>query len=524
MASLPYIHLIQASDAEKQSDRLQEILQKLQSENRISGFVAVNVGEDLHKLNNIKGDDLALTLLTHGIEAQKKDIEGMLSTLKGNHPSIKIAELIVDHVPYENEYLTFPEDLKPIRDREGISAVWNSIEQSLKDMFPVQKPIIVDKSKYLKIAGVLVALILVIFIIIRLVINDNGIIKEEILAEFTTDKIDCEVPCTVTFTNNSQNAASYLWAFGDGQSSIEKNPSHTYNDPGNYTVKLKAQNGDNQKEKETSLKINPKEENNVFTVTKVEASVAGASNVSAKCPHLFNFNGIITVNMPGTVKYTWLRNDGATSPVQTLQFTEPGSKTVSTSWTLGGAGQNYNNRWQQLKIVEPSEMLSDKALFNLTCEAEEVAIVEDCINFNPQNVEAKNVNGSWKIVDGNHWMFDFGNKSDDAKKGAAIIRHYGLNKSCFVGRPGPSFKYMLVGNNSPAGNAPGEDCINFNPGTIEVKQINNIWKIVDGSHWMFDFESNRQEAEQTFAIIKKYGFNKSCYVGRPNPPMSYLRR
>lgn len=33
---------------------------------------------------------------------------------------------------------------------------------------------------------------------------------------------------TVTFTNSSQNAQSYVWNFGDGQTSKEKNPVHTY--------------------------------------------------------------------------------------------------------------------------------------------------------------------------------------------------------------------------------------------------------------------------------------------------------
>ena len=69
-----------------------------------------------------------------------------------------------------------------------------------------------------------------------------------------------------------------------------------------------------------------------------------------------------------------------------------------------------------------------------------------------------------------------------------------------------------------------EDCISFNPATTTVQQIKGSWKIVDGSHWMFDFGANQAEAEQAFAIIKKYGFTQSCYVGRPGPSFTYLRR
>lgn len=47
---------------------------------------------------------------------------------------------------------------------------------------------------------------------------------------------------TVTFTNTSTNAATYLWDFGDGQTSTEKNPVHTYATPGTKAVKLSATN------------------------------------------------------------------------------------------------------------------------------------------------------------------------------------------------------------------------------------------------------------------------------------------
>jgi hypothetical protein len=149
---------------------------------------------------------------------------------------------------------------------------------------------------------------------------------------------------------------------------------------------------------------------------------------------------------------------------------------------------------------------------------------EDCISFNPRRAQVKKIKNSWKIVDGSHWMFDFGTKRSEAVKALAIIKHYKMNRSCFVGRPGPSFQYLLVGNRAPKGAMKGEDCVRFNPRTAQVKQIKGRWKIVDGSHWMFDFGKKKKEAYASLKIIKKYGFTSSCFVGRPKASFTYLRQ
>ena len=47
----------------------------------------------------------------------------------------------------------------------------------------------------------------------------------------------------VTFTNFSENATTYSWDFGDGNTSTEENPVHTYAATGSYNVTLTALNG-----------------------------------------------------------------------------------------------------------------------------------------------------------------------------------------------------------------------------------------------------------------------------------------
>ena len=57
--------------------------------------------------------------------------------------------------------------------------------------------------------------------------------------QFTIDQTNF---LQVTFSNFSQNATSYDWDFGDGNSSAEKDPVHTYAAGGVYTVVLTAFN------------------------------------------------------------------------------------------------------------------------------------------------------------------------------------------------------------------------------------------------------------------------------------------
>ena len=47
---------------------------------------------------------------------------------------------------------------------------------------------------------------------------------------------------------------------------------------------------------------------------------------------------------------------------------------------------------------------------------------------------------------------------------------------------------------------------------------------MSGGQWLFDFGKNETEARKALAVIKRHGFTRSCFVGRPNPDFTYLRR
>jgi cyclophilin family peptidyl-prolyl cis-trans isomerase len=63
------------------------------------------------------------------------------------------------------------------------------------------------------------------------------------VARFSATPEKLVAPATVTFSNNSLNAESYAWDFGDGATSTEATPTHRYMHSGNYNVILKATKG-----------------------------------------------------------------------------------------------------------------------------------------------------------------------------------------------------------------------------------------------------------------------------------------
>jgi PKD repeat protein len=53
---------------------------------------------------------------------------------------------------------------------------------------------------------------------------------------------DLQIETEISFTNCSENATSYTWDFGDGNTSIEVNPTHIYEAEGEFIVTLIATN------------------------------------------------------------------------------------------------------------------------------------------------------------------------------------------------------------------------------------------------------------------------------------------
>ena len=83
--------------------------------------------------------------------------------------------------------------------------------------------------------------------------------EPDVVADFSFSPNSCGAPCLVTFTDLSQNATQWKWNFGDPSSSqnesTAQNPSHTYNQSGQYTITLEASSGTKQDQISKNINI-----------------------------------------------------------------------------------------------------------------------------------------------------------------------------------------------------------------------------------------------------------------------------
>ncbi len=73
---------------------------------------------------------------------------------------------------------------------------------------------------------------------------------------FTPNRVVIDAGDSITFTNCSKNATSYSWTFGDGGTSTQTSPSHTFNSTGGFTVRLTARGTGGNDTEQVSVTVN----------------------------------------------------------------------------------------------------------------------------------------------------------------------------------------------------------------------------------------------------------------------------
>ena len=172
-------------------------------------------------------------------------------------------------------------------------------------------------------------------------------------ADFTADVTTGDAPLTVNFTDLSLDTVNtWLWDFGDGNTSAIQHPQHIYNDPGLYTVSLTVTGPGGS---DTHTKTD-------YISVQYPAPTAGfiGNPTSGYFPLQVNFTDLTT----GVVNaWKWYFGDGTIvttqNPVHTYQ--NSGNYTVSLK-SIGPGGSDSIAKVNYITVLVGIEELSTDAL------------------------------------------------------------------------------------------------------------------------------------------------------------------
>lgn len=162
------------------------------------------------------------------------------------------------------------------------------------------------------------------------------------IAQFTATPLSGCVPLTVQFTNQSTGNLYNTWDFGDGNTSVAINPSHTYTSPGVYTAQLIVENANGCMD---------------TTFQNITIHSLPVANFTTG----YNCTDPVTVAMnnqsTGAVGYNWDFGNGQTSTLTnpTAIYSTPGTFTI----TLVASNQyGCTHQSQQSITIYPQPTLS----------------------------------------------------------------------------------------------------------------------------------------------------------------------
>jgi PKD repeat protein len=228
----------------------------------------------------------------------------------------------------------------------------------------------------------------------------NVTVLEAPTAAFSANVTSGCAPLTVLFTDLSTGSpTSWNWAFGDGGTSTDQNPSHTYNTPGAYNVTLTVSNACGS---DTKTKID------YITIFEAPLAAFSATPTSGCAPLTVNFTDLSTGN---PTSWNWTFGDGGTSSAQnpSHQYASAGTYTVTLNVT-NECGWNSTIGYitaQDCAVVGGGaegeercsfdiDMLGEVTTVRITCC--DSRVIESCVAPDPDDIHFLEVDRDIQVI------------------------------------------------------------------------------------------------------------------------------
>ena len=217
-----------------------------------------------------------------------------------------------------------------------------------------------------------------------------GSVSTKPVASFISTVESGNAPLAVQFVDSSTNTpTSWVWSFGDGNTSAAQNPSHTYVIEGTYTVTLTATNSGGS---DTETKAG------YITVTFTKPAANFTANVtSGTAPFAVQFND--TSDNSPTI-WSWKFGDGGKATEQNPVHVFKDAGTYAASLTAeNSAGKDTVKKTDYISVAAVSAPIASFTANTTSGKAPLTVRFNDTSSYNPTS-----------------WLWSFGDSSTSTEK------------------------------------------------------------------------------------------------------------
>jgi len=195
-----------------------------------------------------------------------------------------------------------------------------------------------------------------------------------------TQPMVCQPPFNVSFTNNSSGPGTltYFWDFGDGNTSTQQSPNHTYTSTGNYTVTMAVTSTNGCSD--TLRRVN------LFSFQNTSTSFTAPDSICVNSVVSFN-----NASTPTPTSSAWDFGDGTNSTQinPSKIYTTVGTYTVLL---VNNYGYCSDSATRTIKVL-PRPVANFNATNTTKCQP--------TLTVNFQNLSTNAISWNWDFGDGN---------------------------------------------------------------------------------------------------------------------------
>jgi hypothetical protein len=128
----------------------------------------------------------------------------------------------------------------------------------------------------------------------------------------------------------------------------------------------------------------------------------------------------------------------------------------------------------------------------------------------------------WEITNGKTVLRDFGKDQAAAEDYIKAMRDMRPTQWGRLGTDRVVVEYGLFNDEAQKPSFSPKVSVDIDAAALRVESVRGVWVLRDDQNILLNFGNSRDDAEMTYAVIRKYGFNRLGQVGTTSGGLTYL--